>query len=158
MYSDEAAAQAKGHPSLPVPPTYLFGLAMAGPAPLEACQRLGVDYARVLHGEQHFVCHRLAFAGETLRLRPRIADLIQRKGGVLGFIVLGTRVEGMDGAPVAELRGVMVVVQRPSGAGQSVAKALHEPFDLALGGERPEVVRRPRRHLAAPAQRRFSAR
>lgn len=109
LFRDEALAQARGYPSLPLPPTFLFCLEMAGPRPMEVYERLRVHYAHVLHGEQHFVYHRLAFAGETLRFRPRIADLYEKKGGALGFIVWETRVEASDGAPVADLRSVMIV-------------------------------------------------
>lgn len=116
IYWDEAAARRAGHPSLPVPPTFLFCLEMQSPNPMEVFERLGVDYARVLHGEQHFVFHSLAYAGETLRFEPRIADLYEKKGGTLGFIVQETRVEGIDGVAVADLRSVMVVRQsQPEG-------------------------------------------
>lgn len=123
IFWDEAAAQAAGHPSLPVPPTFLFCLEMERPDPMEIFDRIGVDYARVLHGEQHFVYHRLAHAGETLHFTTRVVDLYEKKGGALGFIVWETRVEGRDGAPVADLRSVMVV--RPSQ--QERAHAGHEP-------------------------------
>lgn len=117
VYRDEAAARAAGYPSLPVPPTFLFCLEMERPNPMEVFERLGVDYAHVLHGEQHFVFHRLAFAGETLRFKSRIADLYEKRGGALGFIVWETRVEGSDGAAVADLRSVMVVRHpKPEGA------------------------------------------
>ena len=109
IYWDEAAARAQGHPGLPLPPTFLFCLEMEGPNPMEVFERLGVNYAHVLHGEQHFFFHRLAHAGETLRFHPRIADLYEKKGGTLGFIVCETRVEASDGAAVADLRSVMVV-------------------------------------------------
>lgn len=111
IYRDEEAARAQGHPSLPVPPTFLFCLEMESPNPMEVFERLQVNYAQVLHGEQHFVYHRLAHAGETLRFKPRIADLYEKKNGALGFIVWETRVEGRDGSPVADLRSVMVVRQ-----------------------------------------------
>ncbi len=109
IYSDEAAARRAGHPSLPVPPTFLFCLEMESPDPMEVYERLGIDYAQVLHGEQHFSYHRLAHAGETLYFRPRIADLYEKKNGALGFVVWETRVEASDGSPVADLRSVMVV-------------------------------------------------
>lgn len=111
IYWDETAARAGGHPSLPVPPTFLFCLEMESPNPMEVFERLDVDHAHVLHGEQHFVFHRLAYAGETLRFKPRIVDLYEKKGGALGFIVWETRVEGIDGSAVADLCSVMVVRQ-----------------------------------------------
>ena len=84
---------------------------MDGPNPMEIYERLGIDYAHVLHGEQHFVLHRMAFAGEVLCFKPRLADLYEKKGGALGFLVWETRVEDSDGAAVADLRTVMVVRQ-----------------------------------------------
>ncbi len=63
MFRDEAVAQVQGSPSLPVPPAFLFCLAMEGPDLLEIFQRLGVDYARVLHAEQHFIYHRSSLPG-----------------------------------------------------------------------------------------------
>lgn len=109
VYSDVAAAQTAGFPSLPVPPTFLFCLEMEGPKPMEMHERLGIDYSHLLHGEQHFRYHRMAFAGETLRFAPRITDQYQKKGGSLKFVVRETRVEGEDGTAVADLRSVFVV-------------------------------------------------
>jgi len=109
VYWDETAAHARGLPSLPLPPTFLFCLEMESPNPMEVFERLHINHAHVLHGEQHFVYHRLAFAGETLRFKPRIADVYERKSGALGFIAWETRVEGSDGKAVADLRSVMVV-------------------------------------------------
>lgn len=109
VYSDVAAAQAAGYPSLPVPPTFLFCLEMEAPNPMEVYERLGIDYAQVLHGEQHFLYHRVAFAGETLHFAPRITDQYPKKGGSLEFVVRETRVEGHDGTAVADLRCVLVV-------------------------------------------------
>lgn len=94
---------------------------MGAPQPMEIYERLGVDYARVLHGEQHFRYHRLAFAGERLRFVSRIAQLYERQGGALEFIVRETRVLGTDELPVANLRSVMVV-RHGRGTGKDIAK------------------------------------
>lgn len=109
IYLDENAARAAGHRSLPIPPTFLFCLEMASPNPQEVYELLGIDYARVLHGEQHFVYHRPVFAGATLSFSPVIADIYDRKDGALEFVVWETRVEAKDGMHVADLRSVMVV-------------------------------------------------
>lgn len=111
LFLDEAAARAAGHPALLVPPTFLFCLAMEGPNPQEIFERLGVNYAHVLHGEQHFDCHRPACAGQTLRFAPRIGRLYAKKGGALRFFEWVNRVTGGDGLAVADLRSVMV--ERP---------------------------------------------
>lgn len=115
VYFDEAAAQAAGHRSIPVPPTFLFCLEMVAPNPMEIFERLGIDYARVLHGEQHFVYHQLAYAGEKLNFRPRIIDIYEKKAGALTFLVWETRVESENREAVADLKSVMVVRNQLSG-------------------------------------------
>jgi len=112
-YSDEAAARAAGHPSLPVPPTFLFCLDMALPEPYAYLQEMGVDLGRVLHGEQSFRYHRLAYAGEPLAFHPRISDIYTRKGKALELIVRETAVRDGEDRPVAELRSVIVVRRGP---------------------------------------------
>jgi acyl dehydratase len=108
VYSDDAAALAAGHPALPVPPTFLFCLEMESPKPGALRELLGLDYSRILHGEQGFTFHRTAYAGERLTFRQRIEDIYDKKGGALEFIVRKTEVSDAQGQPVAELRCVTV--------------------------------------------------
>ncbi|PLP96584.1 MaoC family dehydratase N-terminal domain-containing protein [Cupriavidus pauculus] len=108
-YIDAEAARAAGYPALPVPPTFLFCLEMEAPNPRATLDLLGINIGRVLHGEQAFRYHRMAFAGERLHFEIRIADIYEKKGGALGFVVRETRVTDADGAAVADLRSVVVV-------------------------------------------------
>lgn len=108
IYTDEAAAQAAGHRSLPVPPTFLFCLAMDVPDPFDWFRQVGLDLARILHGEQTFTYHAMAYAGDTLRLEPRVADIYAKKGGALEFVVKETRVTNLQGKHIADLRDVIV--------------------------------------------------
>ena len=111
VYLDDAAARAAGHRALPVPPTFLFCLEMAAPDPEAIRKLLGLEVARVLHGEQHFAYHAIACAGDRLRFGQRIVDLYARKGGRggrLDFVVRETRVDDMHGTHVADLRCIMV--------------------------------------------------
>ena len=109
VYSDEAAARDAGHPGLPVPPTFLFCLEMNAPNPAAVRELLGLDYRRLLHGEQQFVYHAPAHAGDVLRFEQRIEDIYDKKGGALEFVVRRTRVSNQHGALVAELRSVTVM-------------------------------------------------
>ncbi|MGY2488964.1 MaoC family dehydratase N-terminal domain-containing protein [Cupriavidus sp. CP313] len=107
VYFDEAAALAAGHPGIPLPPTFLFSLEIQQPARSWRAE-IGIQPARVLHGEQSFTYHRMAYAGDVLRFESRIADIYARKNGALDFVVRETRVTNQRGEHVADLRGVLV--------------------------------------------------
>lgn len=109
VYIDEAAARAAGHPSLPVPPTFLFCLEMESPNPAAIRDLLGIDYRSLLHGEQGFSYHAMAYAGDTLSYQQRIDDIYDKKNGALEFVVRKTRVSNQRDELVAELRCVTVV-------------------------------------------------
>jgi hypothetical protein len=92
-----------------VPPTFLFCLEMESPDPAAMRTLLGIDYRKILHGEQGFVYHRPARAGDRLTFRQRIEDIYDKKGGALEFVVRKTSVSNQQGEPVADLRCVTVV-------------------------------------------------
>ena len=104
VYTDEAAARAAGHPALPVPPTFFFCLEMEAPNPAAIRELLGMDYRRILHGEQGFSYHAMAYAGDTLTFAQRIEDIYAKKNGALEFVVRKTRVTNQRGEPVADMR------------------------------------------------------
>jgi acyl dehydratase len=108
VYLDPAAARAAGHPDLPVPPSFLFSLGLELRGPLGYLDQLGVDLRRVLHGEQSFTYHRLAHAGDRLRLQDRIVDVYARRGGALELLVKQTGIS-RDGELVAQAQSVIVV-------------------------------------------------
>lgn len=109
IYTDLRAARAAGHPGLPVPPTFLFGIELEQPGPFAWLAELGVNLNHVLHGEQSFTYHAVAHSGDTLTAWPRIADIYTRKGGTLRFIVKHTTVTRDDGSPIADLDSTIVV-------------------------------------------------
>jgi acyl dehydratase len=82
---------------------------MESPEPAALRTLLGIDYRRILHGEQQFAYHAMAFAGDQLRFEPRIADIYDKKGGALEFVRRETRVTNQHGALVAELTCLTVV-------------------------------------------------
>lgn len=113
VYIDLEAARAAGYPDLPLPPTLLFGLELNGPAAFDWLIEAGVDLRRVLHGEQEFRYHSMAFAGEELTLNAVVTDLYEKKGGALEFLVKETEVTRTDGSAVASLKSV-TIVQNPA--------------------------------------------
>jgi acyl dehydratase len=108
IYFDPAAARAAGHRALPVPPTFLFCLEIDAFDSIGTAALTGLDAARILHGEQEFTYHAMAYAGDTLTFDIRIADVYEKKGGALDFLVKETRVTDEQGKHVADLRGVVV--------------------------------------------------
>ena len=109
VYTDDQAARAAGHPALPVPPTFLFCLEMEAPDPAAIRNLLGMDYRRLLHGEQGFVYERMAYAGDVLTFVQRVEDIYDKKNGALEFVVRLTQVTNQHGQAVAQLRTVSVL-------------------------------------------------
>lgn len=107
VYFDESAARDAGHPGLPLPPTFLFSLEFEQP---DSSWRdeIGIELPRILHGEQSFTYHRLAYAGDVLLFESRLADIYEKRGGALEFVVRETRVTNQRGEHVADLRSVIV--------------------------------------------------
>lgn len=108
VYTNEAAAQAAGYPSLPVPPTFLTCLQSEGRDLRDTLDVLGFDLGRILHAEQAYTYHRMAFAGDTLTFDTRIADVYEKKGGALQFAVNETRVTNQHGEHIADIRSSLV--------------------------------------------------
>ncbi|MHA6631803.1 FAS1-like dehydratase domain-containing protein [Pseudonocardia sichuanensis] len=99
-----------GHPNLGGPGTGEFVAKETGCGGAWLVD-LEVDIRDLLHGEQQFVYHRLAHAGQVVSLTPTIVDAYSRKGGALQFVVRDTAVHDACGSPIADLRETLVVRQ-----------------------------------------------
>lgn len=108
VYVDVDAARAAGHPDLPVPPTFLFGLELEQPDPFAWIRDLGIDMSTVLHGTQGFVYDALVHAGDELTVESTITGVQSKKGGALELIDRRSEVT-RDGVPVAVLTQTIVV-------------------------------------------------
>ncbi|WP_454753674.1 MaoC family dehydratase N-terminal domain-containing protein [Cupriavidus necator] len=108
IYTDESAARDAGHPALPVPPTFLFCLNSEVGELRKTLEVLQMDLGRILHAEQAFDYHRMAYAGDVLHFETRVADVYDKKGGALHFVVQETSVTNQKGDRVAELRSTLV--------------------------------------------------
>jgi acyl dehydratase len=107
-FVDVSTARSLGHPDLPVPPTFLFGLELDQPDPFGWLLALGVPLTSVLHGTQSFCYHAPVHAGDSLTFASTIVDVYEKKDGALEFIERRTEVT-RDGQPVATLDQTIVV-------------------------------------------------
>jgi acyl dehydratase len=108
LYVDVETARAQGHPDLPVPPTYLFGLELEQPDPFRWLRELGIDLNAVLHGSQSFSYDALAHAGDALTVQSTVLDVYEKKGGALQLIERRSVVT-REGQRVATLDQTVVV-------------------------------------------------
>ncbi|HVY85896.1 MAG TPA: MaoC family dehydratase N-terminal domain-containing protein [Caulobacterales bacterium] len=110
IYIDESAARAAGYEGLPTPPTFAFALNMlAEPANANFFAELGVNYARVLHGEQGFEYHAPIMVGDSITFDGEIADIYDKKNGALEFVVTKTTGRNQRGVKVVTLTSVAAV-------------------------------------------------
>jgi acyl dehydratase len=108
VYLELEAARRAGHPDLPVPPTFRVAVELESGANERLLQQLGIPLAKLLHGEQGFSYHRLAYAGDLLCVQSQVADIYERKGGQLEFVLKTSRVTNQREELVAELRQLIV--------------------------------------------------
>ena len=86
---DVAAARALGYSDVVAPPTFAFVVAYAGSSKAALDPDLGLDYSRVVHGEQRFVFERPIVAGDSLVATATIEAV----RAVAGNDILTTRVD-----------------------------------------------------------------
>ena len=108
VYLDRASAKAVGYPDVIAPPTFPVILGMAGSALALADPDLGVDFSRVVHGDQSFRYSRPLRAGDVLTTVTRITDIKSLGGNEL--ITLETVAQAADGEHVVTA-GMMLVVR-----------------------------------------------
>ena len=112
IYVDEQAAQAAGHPSLPVMPTFFFCLEMEQADPYAWFSALGIPLSNALHAEQKFKYHHMAYAGDVLRFTAEVTDIYAKKSGALQFVVQDNQVTNQHGQLVAEFCRTLVIQSR----------------------------------------------
>lgn len=107
VYYDPEAARAAGYPDVIAPPTFLTVINLAAINTIVADPELGLDYSRMVHGDQRFLHTRPVHAGDKLRLTTHIDDIMARAGN--DFLVVRAEIADDDGAPVCSTRAQLVV-------------------------------------------------
>ncbi|MEU6023835.1 MaoC family dehydratase N-terminal domain-containing protein [Micromonospora sp. NPDC047134] len=97
-HHDPEAARALGHPDVVAPPTFPIVLTMAANQQMIEDPDLGIDYSRVLHGDQRFAYTRPVVAGDELVCVNNIEEITSRGGH--DFVTSRTEVHTTAGEPV----------------------------------------------------------
>ncbi|WP_369139557.1 FAS1-like dehydratase domain-containing protein [Modestobacter versicolor] len=106
VHLDPAAARAAGHPDVIAPPTFAVVLSLQAADVVVEDPDVGLDYSRVVHGEQRFTHHRPIRAGDRL-VATATVDAVRT---VAGNDMLTTRVDlaTEDGELVCTTRSMLV--------------------------------------------------
>ena len=74
-YTDPGAARALGHPDVIAPPTFPFALTYQAAGQVVEDPDLGLDFSRVVHGDQKFAYTRPVRAGDRLAVTVTIDSI-----------------------------------------------------------------------------------
>jgi acyl dehydratase len=108
-YRDPGAAEALGHPDVIAPPTFAIVVSMAANQVIVEDPELGLDYSRVVHGDQRFAYSRPVRAGDVLVAVSSVEEA--RTVGGLGFLGTRTDITTVGGEPVVSVWSRLVVRQ-----------------------------------------------
>ena len=105
-YHDPEAAKALGYPDVVAPPTFPFAITMAASRQVVNDPALGLDYSRVVHGDQRFAYTRPVVAGDVLVCVNSVDEITSRGGHE--FITTRTQVSTEGGEPVVTVWSKLV--------------------------------------------------
>jgi acyl dehydratase len=112
VYRDAAVAQRLGHPDVIAPPTFPIVMSLKAGHQVIVDPDFGIDYSRVVHGEQRFVHHRPVHAGDVLQVIVTVDDVRTAAGN--DIVTTRGEVETVDGEPV--VTAISTIVARGTGS------------------------------------------
>jgi acyl dehydratase len=105
-YFDVESARALGYPDLVAPPTFAITFTMQAAGQVIHDPELGLDYTRVVHGEQRFVQHRPIFAGDEITSTVSVESIRTAAGN--DMITVKAQVHATDGELVSTVYTLLV--------------------------------------------------
>ncbi|QUH05231.1 MaoC family dehydratase N-terminal domain-containing protein [Saccharopolyspora erythraea] len=106
LHRDPEAAKAAGYPDVIAPPTFAVLLSMKAHDAIVEDPQLGLDYSRVVHGQQEFTHHRPIQAGDRLRTVVHVDDIKARTGN--DFLTVRAEITTVEGEPVCTAKSTLV--------------------------------------------------
>jgi len=113
IYHHAQAAKAAGFAEQVAPPTFLTAMQIQTSGQVVLDPELGLDYSRVVHGEQEFEWRRAIVVGDVLTATPRIADIYTKKSNE--FLVTESEIRDASGDVVVVMRST--IISRGTGGG-----------------------------------------
>jgi acyl dehydratase len=106
VYRDREAARALGHEDVIAPPTFAIVLTMSAGEQVVFDPALGLDYSRVVHGDQRFVHVRPIRAGDVLQTTV----IVENIRAAAGNDIISTRadVTTTEGEPICSAYSTLV--------------------------------------------------
>jgi hydroxyacyl-ACP dehydratase HTD2-like protein with hotdog domain len=106
------AARLAGFSACPVPPTFLKAVETDHFTSAAILQLIKVPMHSVLHAEQSFDYLEPVYVGDAIEIKRTIADIYDKREGLLSFIVVDTEFRRQD-TKVCESRQTLVVRNMP---------------------------------------------
>ena len=106
IYRDAAAARKAGFHEQVAPPTFATVLQIMTSGQAVVDPELGLDYSRVVHGQQEYEWHRPLVVGDVLKATPRIADIFAKKSNE--FLVVEADIKDQKGETVVISRSTLI--------------------------------------------------
>jgi acyl dehydratase len=106
-HHDPSAARERGYPDVVAPPTFPIVVSMSSGQLIVDDPELGIDYSRVLHGDQRFSYTRPVVAGDELVCVSSVEEIVSRGGH--DFLTTRTQVATTAGEPVVTVWSKIVV-------------------------------------------------
>ena len=107
LHRDPAAARAAGYADVIAPLTFTTVLNLRAINEIVADPQLGLDYGRMVHGDQSFEYHSPVVAGDRLVTTASVEAIMHRAGS--DFITLRAEITTTGGEPRVTARAQLVV-------------------------------------------------
>ncbi|MFL6178687.1 MAG: MaoC family dehydratase N-terminal domain-containing protein [Actinomycetes bacterium] len=105
-YYEVESARSLGHPDLVAPPTFAVVVTRGPQIAVIEDPAVGLDFSRVVHGDQKFEFSRPIVAGNVLKTTVSISAAHTRAG--TDFLTIRSDVRNQSGAPVVSVFATLV--------------------------------------------------
>lgn len=107
VHFDPEVARSRGYADVIAPPTMAVMISQQGDANVMADPEAGIDFSRLVHGEQGFEHHRPLVAGDEVRATTTISKV--RQAGGHSMVTMDTKIATSDGEVVTSATSVVVI-------------------------------------------------